>query len=42
MTPRGARAAGRLGTGLLWLDERLLEPYREGLAEGGHDRRRRA
>ena len=37
MTPRGARAAGRLGTGLLWLDERLLEPYREGLAEGGHD-----
>jgi alkanesulfonate monooxygenase SsuD/methylene tetrahydromethanopterin reductase-like flavin-dependent oxidoreductase (luciferase family) len=37
MTPRGARMAGRLGTGLLWLDERLLEPYREGLAEGGHD-----
>jgi alkanesulfonate monooxygenase SsuD/methylene tetrahydromethanopterin reductase-like flavin-dependent oxidoreductase (luciferase family) len=37
MTPRGARVAGRLGTGLLWLDERLLEPYREGLAEGGHD-----
>jgi alkanesulfonate monooxygenase SsuD/methylene tetrahydromethanopterin reductase-like flavin-dependent oxidoreductase (luciferase family) len=37
MTPRGARTAGRLGTGLLWLDEALLEPYREGLAEGGHD-----
>jgi alkanesulfonate monooxygenase SsuD/methylene tetrahydromethanopterin reductase-like flavin-dependent oxidoreductase (luciferase family) len=37
MTPRGARAAGRLGTGLLWLDEALLGPYREGLAEGGHD-----
>ena len=37
MAPRGARIAGRLGTGLLWLDERLLEPYREGLAEGGHD-----
>ena len=37
MTPRGARMAGRLGTGLLWLDERLVEPYREGLAEAGHD-----
>ena len=37
MTPRGARTAGRLGTGLLWLDERLLGPYRDGLEEGGHD-----
>ncbi len=35
--PQGARRAGRLGVGLLSLDQRLLEPYREGLAEGGHD-----
>ncbi len=35
--PQGARRAGRLGTGLLSLDRRLLEPYRAGLAEGGHD-----
>jgi alkanesulfonate monooxygenase SsuD/methylene tetrahydromethanopterin reductase-like flavin-dependent oxidoreductase (luciferase family) len=35
--PQGARRAGRLGTGLLSLDPRLLEPYTEGLVEGGHD-----
>lgn len=35
--PQGARRAGRLGVGLLSLDQRLLEPYREGLVEGGHD-----
>jgi alkanesulfonate monooxygenase SsuD/methylene tetrahydromethanopterin reductase-like flavin-dependent oxidoreductase (luciferase family) len=35
--PQGARRAGRLGVGLLSLDRRLLEPYREGLREGGHD-----
>lgn len=35
--PQGARRAGRLGVGLLSLDRDLLEPYREGLVEGGHD-----
>ena len=35
--PQGARRAGRLGVGLLSLDRALLVPYREGLAEGGHD-----
>jgi len=35
--PQGARRAGRLGVGLLSLDRRLLDPYREGLVEGGHD-----
>ncbi len=35
--PQGARRAGRLGVGLLSLDQSLLEPYRQGLAEGGHD-----
>lgn len=35
--PQGARRAGRLGVGLLSLDRSLLDPYREGLAEGGHD-----
>ena len=35
--PRAARLAGRLGEGLLWLASSLLEPYRAGLAEGGHD-----
>ena len=35
--PQGARRAGRLGVGLLSLDRALLEPYRTGLAEGGHD-----
>ncbi len=35
--PRGARITGRTGSGLLWLDAGLLEPYRLGLREGGHD-----
>ena len=35
--PQGAKRAGRLGVGLLSLDRSLLEPYREGLLEGGHD-----
>ena len=35
--PQGAKRAGRLGVGLLSLDRTLLEPYREGLTEGGHD-----
>jgi alkanesulfonate monooxygenase SsuD/methylene tetrahydromethanopterin reductase-like flavin-dependent oxidoreductase (luciferase family) len=35
--PKGARRAGRLGVGLLSLDRALLEPYLEGLVEGGHD-----
>ncbi|MCD9623654.1 LLM class flavin-dependent oxidoreductase [Rhabdothermincola salaria] len=35
--PQGARRAGRLGVGLLSLDRSLLEPYRDGLVEGGHD-----
>jgi alkanesulfonate monooxygenase SsuD/methylene tetrahydromethanopterin reductase-like flavin-dependent oxidoreductase (luciferase family) len=34
--PRGARIAGRLGAGLLWIDPGLLAPYRAGLEEGGH------
>jgi alkanesulfonate monooxygenase SsuD/methylene tetrahydromethanopterin reductase-like flavin-dependent oxidoreductase (luciferase family) len=37
MGPRGARMAGRLGTGLLWLGDGLLEPYELGLRQGGHD-----
>ena len=35
--PRAARMAGRLGEGLLWLSSALLEPYANGLEEGGHD-----
>jgi alkanesulfonate monooxygenase SsuD/methylene tetrahydromethanopterin reductase-like flavin-dependent oxidoreductase (luciferase family) len=35
--PQGARRAGRLGEGLLTLSPQLVEPYREGLIEGGHD-----
>ena len=35
--PQGAKRAGRLGVGLLSLDPSLLDPYREGLIEGGHD-----
>jgi len=35
--PMGARRAGRLGEGLLSIDPSLLEPYLEGLEEGGHD-----
>lgn len=34
--PRGARRAGRLGEGLLSARRALIEPYRKGLAEGGH------
>lgn len=35
--PQGAKRAGRLGVGLLSLDRALLDPYREGLVEAGHD-----
>lgn len=35
--PQGAGRAGRLGVGLLSLNPASLEPYRAGLAEGGHD-----
>ncbi len=35
--PRGARIAGRVGAGFLWIDRELLEPYLKGLAQGGHD-----
>jgi alkanesulfonate monooxygenase SsuD/methylene tetrahydromethanopterin reductase-like flavin-dependent oxidoreductase (luciferase family) len=35
--PQGAARAGRLGVGLLSLDRALLDPYRAGLVEGGHD-----
>ncbi len=35
--PQGARRAGRLGCGLLSINPASLEPYTEGLAEGGHD-----
>ncbi|MFC5138050.1 LLM class flavin-dependent oxidoreductase [Actinomycetospora rhizophila] len=31
--PRGARLAGRVGAGLLWLDPALVEPYAEGLGD---------
>ena len=37
--PRGARMAGRLGAGLLWLASALLDPYVEGLVAAGHDPR---
>lgn len=36
--PRAARMAGRLGEGLLWLSAALIDPYVEGLIEGGHRR----
>ncbi len=35
--PNGARAAGRLGLGILRVAPKLLDVYREGLVEGGHD-----
>jgi alkanesulfonate monooxygenase SsuD/methylene tetrahydromethanopterin reductase-like flavin-dependent oxidoreductase (luciferase family) len=35
--PKGARRAGRLGEGLLATAPALVQPYLEGLAEGGHD-----
>lgn len=31
--PRGARIAGRTGSGLLWIDRELLGPYLEGLGQ---------
>jgi alkanesulfonate monooxygenase SsuD/methylene tetrahydromethanopterin reductase-like flavin-dependent oxidoreductase (luciferase family) len=35
--PRGARIAGRLGEGLLWLGSELFQVYRSALEEAGHD-----
>jgi alkanesulfonate monooxygenase SsuD/methylene tetrahydromethanopterin reductase-like flavin-dependent oxidoreductase (luciferase family) len=35
--PAGARRAGRMGVGLFSALPWCLEPYREGLVEGGHD-----
>lgn len=35
--PRGARRAGRMGEGLLTLAAGSWPPYRDGLAEAGHD-----
>lgn len=35
--PKGARRAGLLGAGLLTSNAEMWEPYRAGLAEGGHD-----
>jgi len=35
--PQGAGLAGELGLGLQSINPALLEPYREGLADGGHD-----
>lgn len=35
--PRGARRAGRLGEGLLTINPKMYEPYRQGLIDGGHD-----
>ena len=35
--PKGARRAGRMGEGLLTLAKASWPPYRDGLAEGGHD-----
>jgi alkanesulfonate monooxygenase SsuD/methylene tetrahydromethanopterin reductase-like flavin-dependent oxidoreductase (luciferase family) len=35
--PRGAKIAGRLGEGMLWLDAALTETYRAALVEAGHD-----
>jgi alkanesulfonate monooxygenase SsuD/methylene tetrahydromethanopterin reductase-like flavin-dependent oxidoreductase (luciferase family) len=35
--PQGARRAGRLGENLLSADPALWDPYREGLADAGHD-----
>jgi alkanesulfonate monooxygenase SsuD/methylene tetrahydromethanopterin reductase-like flavin-dependent oxidoreductase (luciferase family) len=35
--PKGARNAGRAGTGLLAVSRVLYEPYLEGLREAGHD-----
>ncbi|MBW8825705.1 MAG: LLM class flavin-dependent oxidoreductase [Acidobacteria bacterium] len=35
--PMGARLAGRLGLGLQSINPALLDPYKAGLAAGGHD-----
>jgi alkanesulfonate monooxygenase SsuD/methylene tetrahydromethanopterin reductase-like flavin-dependent oxidoreductase (luciferase family) len=35
--PKGARRAGRLGAGLLAFSPAVVQPYLQGLAEGGHD-----
>jgi len=35
--PKGARRAGLLGEGLLSSNPALVDPYRQGLIEGGHD-----
>jgi alkanesulfonate monooxygenase SsuD/methylene tetrahydromethanopterin reductase-like flavin-dependent oxidoreductase (luciferase family) len=35
--PAGARRAGRMGVGMFSALPWCLEPYRQGLAEGGHD-----
>ena len=35
--PKGARRAGRMGEGLLTVAPASWPPYRDGLAEGGHD-----
>ena len=35
--PQGARRAGRLGCPLLSINQASLEPYTEGLVEGGHN-----
>lgn len=35
--PRGARIAGRLGIGLLHIARPIVEHYRQGLVEAGHD-----
>jgi alkanesulfonate monooxygenase SsuD/methylene tetrahydromethanopterin reductase-like flavin-dependent oxidoreductase (luciferase family) len=37
MGPRGARMAGRLGVGLLWLKADLLKPYKDALEAAGND-----
>lgn len=36
MGPRGARIAGRLGAGLLWVGRNLYQPYLDGLEQGSH------
>lgn len=35
--PKGAHRAGMLGEGLMRISHDLVEPYRTGIAEGGHD-----
>jgi alkanesulfonate monooxygenase SsuD/methylene tetrahydromethanopterin reductase-like flavin-dependent oxidoreductase (luciferase family) len=35
--PKAARRAGELGEGLLRISRDLVDPYRAGLADGGHD-----